>query len=122
MRWLRRPKNGEVIIADTLRSRLVQGVKIAFTFLLVSLGRVLYHTGNLSDSLHYLQRIFCTMDFSIPPYSKSILIFVAIMLWAEWRECRLPRQRWARWLIYYLLLFTIFMKGTAGSQFMYFQF
>ncbi len=122
MHWIRRPKNGEVVITNTLRSRLIQGVKIAFTFLLVSLGRVLYHTGNLGDSLCYIKRIFCTLDFSCPAYSKSILLFVAFMLWAEWRDCRLPQQRWARWLIYYILLFTIFIKGTAGSQFMYFQF
>ena len=122
MHWIRRPKNDEVVIANTLRSRLIQGVKIAFTFLLVSLGRVLYHTGNLGDSLCYIKRIFCTLDFSCPAYSKSILLFVAFMLWAEWRDCRLPQQRWARWLIYYILLFTIFVKGTAGSQFMYFQF
>ena len=101
---------------------MVQGLKIAFTFLLVSLGRVLYHTGNLGDSLCYIKRIFCTMDFSIPDYSKSILLFVAFMLWAEGHDCRLPSQRWARWIIYYILLFTIFIKGTAGSQFMYFQF
>lgn len=122
MKWISRPKYDDPTFVHTLRTRLTQAIQIGFTFLLVSIGRVLYHTGNLSQSFSYLWRMFSTMDFSVPAYSKSIMVYVAIMLWWEARECVMPRHRWARWLIYYALLFIIFLKGTASNQFMYFQF
>lgn len=122
MKWIKRPRYDDPTFVHTFRTRAVQALQIGFTFMLVSIGRVIYHTGDLAHSWCYVRRMFCTMDFSIPIYSKSILLYIAFMLVWEARDCRLPRQRWARWFIYYGLLFSILAKSTVSNQFMYFQF
>ena len=54
MGWLRRPKSGETEQGVKGWKRISTLISTLFTFLLISLGRVLYHTGNLGDSLCYI--------------------------------------------------------------------
>lgn len=96
--------------------------QMVVTFLLVCIGWVLFRAESLSMALTCMQRIVCCPDLSFLQYSKSILLFVALMLATEWKQRPLPHQRWARWAINYLLVALILWKGTASSQFIYFQF
>lgn len=92
------------------------------TFLLVCVGWVLFRAESLQMAWCYLYRMFTTFDFSLSPYSKSIVLYAVLMLWAEWRHCPLPRHTWLRWLIYYALAVCMLWKATQSSQFIYFQF
>lgn len=115
MGWVKRDKQ--------LRPSLPQHLpQMLLTFLLICIGWILFRAENLGMALTCLRRIICCLDFSFLEYSKSILLFVAFMLAAEWGQRPLPRQRWARWAIYYLLIAFILWKGTVSSRFIYFQF
>lgn len=92
------------------------------TFLLVCIGWVLFRADSLQMAGNYLWRMASTQDFSLPPYSKSIVVYIALMLWAEWHHCVLPQRTWLRWTIYYVLAAIMLLKATQGSQFIYFQF
>lgn len=115
MHWI---PNRKEETSGVIRCWLARGV----TFLLICIGWVLFRSESLSMAFHYISRMVTTLDFSIPPYSKSILLYAILMLWAEWKQCPLPRLTWLRWLIYYTLVLLMLWKATQGSQFIYFQF
>lgn len=115
MRWITNQKEKE---SGVVRCWLARSM----TFLLICIGWVLFRSESLPMAFHYISRMVTTLDFSIPPYSKSILLYAILMLWAEWKHCPLPRRPWLRWLIYYTLVLLMLWKATQGSQFIYFQF
>lgn len=117
MRWL--PGRSE---ADSSRLRAMVWGQRAIVFLLICLGWVLFRAESISMALTYLHRLLCTFDFSLPPYSKSILLYALPMLWFEAKHCPWPHRTWLRWLCYYALIALILWKGTDGGHFIYFQF
>ncbi len=92
------------------------------TFLLVCIGWVLFRAPNVAMAWICLKRMVCCMDLSFMQQSKSILLFAVLMLAAEYWQLPLPRRRWLRWAIYYLLICLMLWKATASTQFIYFQF
>ena len=92
------------------------------TFLLVCLGWMLFRAESITSAKVILWRIVTQMDLSFLQQSKSIVLFAVLMLAAEWWQLPLPRRRWQRWAIYYLLIGLMLWKATASTQFIYFQF
>lgn len=113
--WVKRDKSLKT-------SPLKHWPQMLATFFLVCIGWILFRAESLSMALTCLQRMLCCPDLSFLQYSKSILLFVALMLVIEWNQRPLPQRRWMRWAIYYLLIAIILWKGTTSSQFIYFQF
>ncbi len=97
-------------------------LKLLTTFLLVCLGWVLFRAESISSAKVILWRIVTQMDLSFLQQSKSIVLFAVLMLAAEWWQLPLPRRRWQRWAIYYLLIGLMLWKATTSTQFIYFQF
>lgn len=119
MRWIGKKRvERELKGVENLKRWGERGV----TFLLVCIGWVLFRADSLQMAGDYLWRIVSTLDFSLPPYSKSIVVYIALMLWAEWHHCVLPQRSWLRWTIYYALAAIMLLKATQGSPFIYFQF
>ena len=116
MGWLKRTKG-----PDT-RSFLERVPAMLLTFLLVCIGWVLFRADSISMAGTCLWRMVSHMDLSFMQYSKSIVVFIALMLLAEWWHMPWPRRRWMRWAIYYLLIGLMLWKATASTQFIYFQF
>jgi hypothetical protein len=83
---------------------------------------VLFRAESISSAKVILWRIVTQMDLSFLQQSKSIVLFAVLMLAAEWWQLPLPRRRWQRWAIYYLLIGLMLWKATASTQFIYFQF
>ncbi len=120
MRWLKAHSDNSLVDSSLLSVASVWGQRL-LTFLLVCIGWILFRADSIQTASQYLGRLFTQFDLAIP-YSKSIMLYVLLMLWAEWHHCPLPRRTWLRWTIYYALLLLMLWKGTAGSQFIYFQF
>ncbi|MBR5715270.1 MAG: MBOAT family protein [Bacteroidales bacterium] len=116
MGWLKRTKG-----PDT-RSFFERVPSMLLTFLLVCIGWVFFRAESISMAGTSLWRIVSHMDLSFMQYSKSIVVFIALMLAAEWWHLPWPRRRWMRWAIYYLLIGLMLWKATASTQFIYFQF
>ena len=102
--------------------KLLKPLKLLTTFLLVCLGWVLFRAESITSAKVILWRIVSQMDPSFLQQSKSIVVFAVLMLAAEWWQLPLPRRRWQRWAIYYLLIGLMLWKATASTQFIYFQF
>lgn len=112
--------------------------QLVSTFILVTIGRVIYRTENVAHSWQYLKKIFSPSFFSVPKFygylnvtAMFTLVFIALMLVFEWQhrtkkhglELDVSRTRLpVRILIYSLLLFMIYYFGADAASFIYFQF
>lgn len=107
---------------------------MAYTFLLVMIGWIIFRADNLIVACNYIVKMFTDWSFCVTPHiGKRVFIFIAFMLLVEWikRESPHPfdiagkgllKYRSMRWAIYLLLcLCILFFSGQQG-QFIYFQF
>jgi D-alanyl-lipoteichoic acid acyltransferase DltB (MBOAT superfamily) len=112
--------------------------KMLLTFVLVTIGLIMFRAENISQAFSYISRLFSTSMFSINigeyevGKSKLLLSFIMILVLivVEWfgknEEHALRnfgiKQKWLRYLFYYFLLFCILVYKGSEQQFIYFQF
>ena len=126
---------------DTVaEGRLLPNMKefgqILLTFLLATIGWIIFRADNIGHAWHYITAIISQGILTIPNHTNPIhylhlFIFIFLMLAEEWNHRRhgYPLQfshiktRVVRFALYLLILVTIalFNPG-AGNQFIYFQF
>ncbi|MBL0126395.1 MAG: MBOAT family protein [Flavobacteriales bacterium] len=107
-------------------------VGMLFTFGCVVIAWVFFRSANVEEAIDLLVRMCSPSLFSVPDqFSKqyiTLLIFFLVVEWsgrhgsyglqhigARWRS-------WARWTLYYGVLFLIFRFTGQGHEFIYFQF
>lgn len=95
---------------------------IFVTFFLVTMGWIIFRSESIDIAISSFERIFCHPDLSFMQYSKSILLLIAFVFFAESKNLMLPNRSWQRWIVYYILIFIMLWKSTSSSQFIYFQF
>jgi D-alanyl-lipoteichoic acid acyltransferase DltB (MBOAT superfamily) len=100
------------------------------TFLLVTLGLVVFHSDTIGQAFDYLAHIASASLFSMPLYRK-ILLLPALLILIEWKqrdkEFALQidgiKSFAVRLLIYYVLIFSVILFSvTDANKFIYFQF
>lgn len=101
---------------------------IAITFILATLGWIIFRSEDIGQTLQIFSIIFSKSIFQIPILSKS-LVFVLIMLIVEWcnRDKEYPFQisvksKVLRYAIYYTLMLSIILFSGSQETFIYFQF
>ncbi|MDR2498968.1 MAG: MBOAT family protein [Tannerellaceae bacterium] len=117
-------------ILPTVRELLQMGL----TFLLVTLGWILFRAETIGQAWEYILGIVSSPTLlSIPPIQdKKLLFFILILIIIEWRGRAWPhtlahlfegRKRWAlRYIFYYLIIIMIILFAGQSQQFIYFQF
>jgi len=108
--------------------------KILGTFTLVTIGLIIFRSENIHQLNNYISGLLNLTDFfTTTDYSKikPIIPFILIMFIIEWRKkdsefalSSLGRE-WhfsLRWIMYYMILFSIFWLSGKEQQFIYFQF
>lgn len=126
---LNRKNIGEISMGSL--SQNISGlVNIIITFMLVTIGWIIFRADNIADAWGYIVKIFTSCEFGSIISCKTIMCYVLIMLVCEWinrgQEHALNLQRvkhkWLRYLIYYTLIFLIWVNISSSGQFIYFQF
>jgi alginate O-acetyltransferase complex protein AlgI len=111
-------------------------IKMLSTFMLVTLGLVIFRAKSMTQTLEYFSRMFSRSIFSIPQFqgrlAALLIVFgILIMVVIEWIQRRkdhplqidsIVKHRQLRWLIYYTLLSAFWFFSGEGQQFVYFQF
>lgn len=106
-------------------------VCLALTMLQVIVGWVIFRSPDLSTAWHFLGRMFTAGIQGLPPYSKNMVVPIALMLLVEWWQRdqlhglaldHTSLQPWMRRTLYYLLLLVMLWYVGASAQFIYFQF
>lgn len=113
----------------TMKESLLMG----WTFLLVTIGWVIFRADTLPKALHYIGRMFTDFRVEGALPGASLLLWGAVLLAVEWVERKKPhpfniscngllKYAPARWGLYLAVAFIcIFCMGAQG-QFIYFQF
>lgn len=134
----RNRKYRDNIAEDRLLPNFWELCQMGSTFILVTIGRVIYRTNSIEHTWQYFSRMFSSSFFSVPKFygylnvtAMFTLAFIALMLVFEWQQrtkkhgleidtstTKLP----ARVLLYSLLLFMIYYFGADAASFIYFQF
>ncbi len=135
IRGRRGPKRGDELTRRALPS-LSDAAKMALTFALVVIGRVLYRCDTMADALSYIGSMFNPLFRAaqgVPVMGLRPLAYCFMLVVVEWvtrfREhpLELPASgllghRAARWALYYLLFMAILIFSGDQKQFIYFQF
>ena len=110
------------------RATLQQWFPMLFTFMLVTLGWILFRAPSMPEAIVFLSGVCTSSIFSCPAeLSVSVLLtLIAIvwMLYTEWQHrdsenAPLPHNQW----VYYMLILAIWWFAYPSTQeFIYFQF
>lgn len=99
------------------------------TMVQVVIGWVIFRCPDVATACHYQGRMLTAGINGLPPYSKHMLLPIALMLAVEfWQRREVHGLQiaavppWARRSLYYVLLGIILWYIGASSQFIYFQF
>lgn len=108
-------------------------IQITITFLLVMIGWVLFRAETISQAFEYLHLMITSLNVSFPSKGKIALLFILIMLIAEWLQQdkehpfafgnqKIFRYRPCRFLIYYMVIIILINYSSEQKTFIYFNF
>lgn len=110
--------------------------QVCITFVLVTLGWVVFRADSPSDVVGYLSSLadaLLSSNIGMAAYGKVAILYCVLLVVVEWIQrrrlcplqldgCWLGRYRWSRWLVYYLVLMLAFFGRGEQQTFIYFQF
>lgn len=107
-------------------------MQMGVTFFLTLVAWVVFRAQDLQHAVNYLKGLFSWSLFSLPTvHPRVTLLLILFMLAIEWLQrdrqhalqidtFRIPR--FARWVIYYVLIIVIILFAGSQQNFIYFQF
>ena len=122
----------DTVAADRCLPSWSDAGRMLLTFVLATVGWVIFRSPSLSFTLHYFAGMVHGGQFLSPtngdfPFLIPALLLLLVVEWVNRDQshefCRQPRRRWLRWLCYMSVIFIIlaFMQ-TNEMPFIYFQF
>ena len=128
-------KHRGVVSEGRLLPTLREAGQMLLTFVLATVGWVLFRADTIHDAVVYLCNMLTHGFFQHPVGfgdlgCRVLLLALPLLVVVEWLNrsaehgmARLPRWRWVRWLIYMVLIFLILAFAQTGEMpFIYFQF
>lgn len=128
----------ETVAIGKLYPNIKELASILLTFGLTVFAWIFFRAENISHAMNYISEIFSSSLFDMPRFDEMkkallILFLVGIFMLIEWcnREHQFAlenikklKRKWLRWLIYLLILSTIYFYGNFDEavEFIYFQF
>ena len=104
-------------------------IQILISFTLVCLAWVFFRATNITEALQYLNKIFSMSLLETPKVSRILVIGLFGYMVLEWIQRnkehilvmpKLPKP--LRYLVYYVIIFTIIYYSAETQPFIYFQF
>ena len=125
-------KHKDIVAADRFLPTFKEALQIIGTFILATLGWIIFRAETFSDAVGYVSRIFSSSLFTSPDVGGMNGLFVAIvvLIVIEWLQRKRPftldinnvRHAPVRYAIYASLLLLLFFFGGNAVNFIYFQF
>jgi len=129
-------RNRKYTTSYVAEGRLLPSVRELFgmlsTFFLAVVGWTLFRAPNITTAFSWFRKMFAFNDFHLAETRISsvngyviaaIVIFVVIEWFNRMRDIpALPRAKWLRIVIYYVVIFAIFYWDSSPQTFIYFQF
>ncbi|MCX7725951.1 MAG: hypothetical protein N2053_03775 [Chitinispirillaceae bacterium] len=130
-------KNIEIVAKGRSLPTVKEFLSILCTFIITLFAWIFFRSENIGDAISYISKIFSPSLFTIPVFIGRLhalrtLFFIVIFILIEWQgrekdfalqdietKCKSPI---VRYLLYYLLIFSLFWFGGEEQKFIYFQF
>lgn len=104
--------------------------QMLMTFALVTVGRIMSRSENISNAFDFTRRIFTPWD---NPFTQSVLttsVFIVIMIVVEWIQRDKShaldlsgiQSHLVKYTIYYVLIILMILAYSSSENFIYFQF
>ena len=125
-------KYTNVVAQGKLFPSLKDFLKISFTFILATLGWIIFRADNIDIVTSYFTRLFDYTLWGMPYLTNKVFIFLPlfIMIIIEWihrerehgftLEC--VKNKFLRYIIYFSIAFLIVINMGPEQNFIYFQF
>lgn len=107
-------------------------VQMLLTFMLVNLAWIFFRADNMSHAAQIYTKVASSSLFTVPELMPTkVIVLIIIFVVMEWfrrdREVVLDFSDWriprpVRYIIYYLIIASIFLVGGQQQEFIYFQF
>ena len=107
-------------------------LKISFTFILATLGWIIFRADNIDIAISYFARLFDYNLWGNPYLTNKVFIFLPliIMIISEWlhRGCEHGftlsgvKNKAVRYVLYFSLTFLVLINMGPEQSFIYFQF
>ena len=129
-------QNLDIVAKRQIFPNIKEFFQVVTTFTLTVFAWIFFRSETITDAFRYVAKIFSLSIFTISHYqgmrnSLEIIVVVIVFMIIEWlgREeqyaiaklgNKLPR--FLRWIVYYIIIISIFWFRTEGQEFIYFQF
>jgi D-alanyl-lipoteichoic acid acyltransferase DltB (MBOAT superfamily) len=119
-----------IVAANRLLPTWKELLTMSITFILVTIGWIIFRAENMSHAFDYMSGICSSSLFSIPVRGRQALFFSAVLIVVEWFGRKnlyaiekIPvKNTMLRWGVYYLILILILNYLGRENAFIYFQF
>ena len=130
-------RNDGIVASGRLLPTLKEALQIAITFILVTIGWILFRAESLPQAMDFFAAMFKNklFDQSMLPIGAKGLVFGILLLFIEWLQrskqhaLQFPDSkpfcyRWFRVFVYYSIFIAIVIVSDklSGQEFIYFQF
>lgn len=110
-----------------------ESILMAWTFLIVLVGWIIFRAENISQAWHYIRRMFSDFNLSGSIIGKQALLWIIILLIIEWlqrnkqhafefNETGLLKYKIFRWSLYAVIFISSIVFSGQQANFIYFQF
>jgi len=117
---------------NTIRSHFEDLLKILFTFSITTFAWIFFRAENLNHALEYIKHIFSLTIIDKPEILPvQLIIIISIFIVFEWfnrhkehvfSDLQNKYSTPLRWLLYYIIIYSIVFLGDEKQEFIYFQF
>lgn len=110
-----------------------ESILMAWTFILVLVGWIIFRADNITIAWHYIVRMLTDWHFTPPLIGKKAMLYILLMLAIEWFQRNkkhsfeiaghgLMRYTIIRWSVYVVFILMIMLYHGVAGEFIYFQF
>ncbi len=120
---------GKTVAEGRLLPNLREIGQVGVTFFLTVIAWIFFRAESLGHAFGYIHRMFTNGEFNMPLNKLSVMLWIGLMLIAEWFQRTEPHgfklrgvPVAVRWTIYLVTTVVIFKFFTIEKSFIYFQF
>lgn len=121
-----------IVAQDTRLPSLRESFQMLFTFFITTLAWIFFRSDSVTDAFFMVQKILSPSVFRYPEiFPIFTLVLLGLFLVFEWigrkgefglQNVTLLLNRAQRWILYFILMISLFLSNSVEQEFIYFQF
>ncbi len=116
--------------SNKTQSQFKKIINVITTFIFVMIGWVIFRAESIDFACNYIERMFSEWEFPSMLKAKTAMLYVLILLSLEYIQRKKVhvlqisciKNRYLRYIIYYIIIFIVWYYNYEPTPFIYFQF